>query len=94
MDIYGISYRDQTVKVRGITLKILKIAHRVKISENGIFLSPRVALSDRMIKFQRTSMKIQVKKRRYQGKNEESSKSSNGVLLSVRMRDEEMKYVI
>ena len=59
MDIHGISYRDQTVKVRGTTSKILKIAPRMKIGENGIFLSPCVALGDRMIKLQRSPMKNQ-----------------------------------
>ena len=34
----------------------------MKIDENGIFLSPRVALGDVIDKLQRTSMKIQEKR--------------------------------
>ena len=49
----------------------------MKIIENEIFLSPRVALDDRMIKLQRTPMKIQEEKNDF----EERRKKAQGALI-------------
>ena len=49
----------------------------MKIVENEIFLSPCVALSDRMIKLQRTPMKIQEERDDF----EERRKKAQGALM-------------
>ena len=55
----------------------MKIAPQMKIIKNEIFLSQRVALGDRMIKLQRTPMKIQEER----DDIEERMKKAQGTLM-------------
>ena len=60
-----------------VYLESLKIAHRMKIGETEIFLSPRIALGDRIDKLQRRPMKIQEER----DDIEERRKKAQGALM-------------
>ena len=63
----------------------------MKIVENEIFLSPRVALGDRMIKLQRTPMKIQEERYDIGVRRKKAQGALIEFALTVKMREEERK---